>query len=478
MLEKRCPGMDASDVLKIWEAGTLVRERMCRVKLYYDGEVKLRELEEKRLDGRAKSKVLTNWTKYASRLHAGLMTGHAATYSHRDGAESKALAAYQDFADRENLAAADSEHYRNAFLYGYSAEIHSFEAGQARVQTTWPWDWVFVTNERGEIVKGLHRQAVPAFTELDGELVKKDTAIFRLYTATEIITYKTSIAPAAQSSGNAVVEDSDIDESAGALVEFSRIAHNYGRPPVVVFRVSEDAQPFLQDDFLKQCDAYDITRSAMQDDIKHAVDSLLMTKGLKFEKLLERDKDGKSVLAKLREDGFFPLPENAEANYLTRTVDVEKFKADLKVTRASIHLMACIPDLDETIGGNEGTITNISGVGLKLMFHLMLQAAAEMEKHFKVGLRKRVEVWNRVNWAAEGLELTDFTISMTVNLPFNEAEIVQYLPNLEGVLSTEDRIKLLPFVDSPARAAANLRKEQESATAPLATSPNNSEAIA
>jgi SPP1 family phage portal protein len=471
--------MDTADVLKLWEAGADVRDRMAKVKTYYDGEVKLRELYEKRLDGRDKSRVLRNWTKYAARLHAGFMTGTPVAYSHRDGADSDDLKAFQNFVDQESLAATDTEHYRNALLYGYSVEIHAFEDGRPRVATTWPWDWVFVANERGEVVKGLHRQAVPKFTQLEtGEIAMDDMVVFRLYTDREIVTYHGTAKGLAGSSGNTMVEASDIDEAAGQLTEVNRERHVYNVPPLVVFRVSEDGKPFFQDDFFQQCDSYDITRSSMQDDIKHAVDSMLMTKGMKYEKLLEKDKDGLSVLAKLRAEGFLPLPDGADASYLTRVVDVDKFRADLSESRSAIHSMACVPDLEKALG-SEGTITNISGVALKLLFYVLILASAEMQKHFLVGLRRRIDVWNQISGLAYGVRLENVAIAMKMNLPFNELEIVQYMPNLDGVLATEDKLKLLPFVDSPAQAAENLRKEKATMAGPERepTEPN-SEAIA
>jgi SPP1 family phage portal protein len=450
--------VDAEKVLKIWEAGATIRDAMATTKAYFDGKQRNPALEGMRLDGRPKTKVLTNWVKYVARMHTGFLTGYPATYTHRDGSDSEPLTDYRNFYDSENLGAADSEHFRNALLYGYSAEILSFDGLRVRVQTTWPWDWTFVADERLDIVQAIHRQFIPAWTMFNGEIQEKDGAIFRVFTDREIITFRTS--PGAQiSTGNAMVEGSTVDEAGSRLEQISRVPHYFGRPPVVVYRVTEDGQPFLQQDFLRQCDAYDVTRSSMIDDIKHNVDSLLMTKGMKFERLLEKDDDGVTILATLKEAGMFPLPEGADAEYLSNSVDVGKFQADLKETRYSLHMMGCVPDLESAIGGDSGTITNISGIALKLLFHLMDQASAEMEKHFRQGLRDRVSVWNVLEQKVKGVTLEDYTVTLKRNLPFNETELVQYLPNLRGVVAVEDQLRMLPFIDAPAQAYENLQRE-------------------
>jgi SPP1 family phage portal protein len=453
------PDWNAKEVVEIWEAGIGVRQRMQLIKSYHDGRQKIRELLEKRLDGKSKSSVLTNWVKYVGRMHTGFLTKHPVTYSMRDGKESQALSDYLAFYDSENLSALDGEHFRNALLYGYSVEVHWFSDGRPRVQSTWPWDWTFVTDEWLQVKTAIHRQFVPKFTMLDGEMVTKDTAVFRVYTDTEIRTYKTS-AGMQVGTGNAMVEGSDVDE-AGSAEFVSSDPHPYGRVPIVVFRVSEDGSPFLQEDFLNQCDTYDVTRSALQDDVRHNVDSMLKTVGLKSESLLDKDADGMPVYSKLKEMGIFPVPTGGDVEYLTNQVDVEKFRQTLKETRYSIHMMGCVPDLEGAIGGGDsGTITNISGIALKLLFHLMDQASSEMEKFFREGLRDRVELWNVMNRTLRGSELEDYQLTMTRNFPFNETELVQYLPNLAGVLSTEDKIKLLPFIDSPAQAVEKLRQER------------------
>lgn len=442
--------MDGAEVLRIWKRGDARRARMASIRAYYDGKQIVEELKKKRIDGREKSKANTNWTRYAASLHTGFLTsipvGYALREASTDGKTPEVISDWTDTYQANGLAAADSEHFRTAFLYGHSVEAHSFDGEQVNVRTSWPWEWELVYDRSERLVLAIRKETLPANTMVEGRILEKEATFFRVYDSSGIELFRV---------------DGEGDDA--KLVFEERVAHEYGRPPVVVFRITEDGCPFLTPAFFVQCDAYDIARSSFDDDIKHNVDSLLLLKGVDFNGLLQKDEKGRLVIEKLKEMGVFPVEKEASAEYLVRTVDVEKFRFNLKVARASIHLMACVPDLDETIGGNEGTITNISGVALKLMFYSMNQASGEFEKHFVTGLADRVGLWNRVREVLRRPALEAYEAKMRRNLPFNETELLQYLPNLGGVMSTADKLKVLPFVDNPGQAYANLLAEKKSA---------------
>lgn len=446
----------AKDVVQIWSDWQWRRDQMEKIRLYFQGKNRIPELETLRLDGREKSKVKTNWTKYAAGLHTGFLTSHPAVYGVPEGSqggEPQALSEFRAFARQAGTAAADSENFRCALLYGFSAEPMWFDGDRQRVRTTWPWDWALVEDEDSNLKAAVRRVVLDKWAVWRGVLYPEGAVFFELYTPEKVYVYQ------AQQNYLSIYRYQflpDANAAAGLRLAEEREVP-YGRVPVTVYRVSEDGEPFLDDAFFHQCDAYDVTRSSMKDDIKHNVDALLKTIGFNYEQWMETDEKGRMVLDKLKEMGILPLPDGADAGYLTRTVDVEKFRYDLKVTRASIHLMAAIPDLDETIGGNEGTITNISGVALKLMFHGMIQQSADFEKHFVQGLRRRVDLWNAFQGPRGRPMLEDVEIKLKRNLPFNDTELVQYLPNLNELLTVEDRLKLLPFVDDPEGAAARLR---------------------
>lgn len=469
--------MLSTDVIKnLWQDQMMARHRMAETRSYYKGEQKIPELLMRRIDGRMKSVVRTNWTAYVADRHTGFLLTHPVAYSAVDGQESQGLKDYLSWYRTANLATQDLEHFRNALLYGFSVEPIGFNGQRVVSRTTWPWDWCLVLNEDMEVEIAIHRQVMLKGAWFKGARLETDKALVRVYDSKRMTRYLSSVSTvhnqeADENASGRGGSSPDYSYDLGSLELLDSKEHYLGRVPVVVYRVKEDGTPFVSSAFFTQCDVYDITRSSLSDDIKHNVDALLMLKGMDYEPLLEKDAKGVSVIEKLRAIGLLPVPAGAEAGYLHRTVDVEKFKYDLKVTRASLHIMGCVPDLDETIGGNEGTVTSISGVALKLLFHSMIEKASEFEKHFTVGLRDRLAIWNTLQGKMAQPVLPEAEIKLKRNLPFNEAEILQFLPNLKGVLSTQDQIGLLPMVDSASAAYTRLLDEKKSQQPPPPATP-------
>ncbi len=442
--------MEASQVSKLWESGEASRGWYTKLRAYQRGKQTIPELLKRRLDGRMKSIVKTNWVKYAQRMHTGFLTSNEVNYTVPGVASSPGIDELRSVYEANRLHALDTSHFANALLFGRSIEVHSFDGQQIKISKTNPENWVLCHDDSGEIVGGLYRAVLDPWTWHDGRLLEEKKVIYTWYDAEKIVVFE---------------EIREVGKET-QITQFSLTGHSYGRVPFVIFEVDEEGESFFSEAFLTQCDVYDVTRSSLTDDIKHNVDSLLKLKGVKFEPLLEKDKQGRSVMEKLKEMGLLPIPADAEAEYLTRVVDVEKFRFDLKVTRASIHLMACIPDLDETIGGNEGTITSISGIALKLMFQSMIQQSAEFEKHFVGGLRDRVELINAVNAKRNRPVLENYQVKLSRNIPANEIEFMQYISNLKGIVSRKDLLRILPQVQDVERSHKELLEDLDPESSP------------
>lgn len=444
--------MDAHDILALWESGATTRSWHARLRDYQRGKQTIPELLKRRIDGRMKSIVKTNWVRYVQRMHTGFLTSLAPNYTVPGVADNPAIQELRRIYEANRLDALDSAHFGSAMLLGRSVEVHSFDGSQIRIARTHPENWVLVEDDHGRVVGGLYRSVLPPWTMYKGELLRAEKVLYTWYDDQSVQVFEEVKAP-----GGRKTEALPVSEP---------VAHSYGRVPLAVFRVDEDGESFFSEAFLVQCDIYDVTRSSLTDDIKHNVDSLLKLKGVKMEPLLEKDKEGRSVLEKLREMGIMPLAADADADYLTRNVDIEKFRFDMKVTRASIHLMGCVPDLDEAVGfGNEGTIQSISGIALKLMFQSMIQQSAEFEKQFKGGLRDRVELINRVQAIRSRPVLEGYEVAMTRNIPANEIEFMQYIANLKGIVGRKDMLRILPQIQDVERSYKELLDEAKGADA-------------
>lgn len=425
--------------LKLWR----VPEALTKRRKYFDATHAVDELLRPRIDGRAKTQDKMNWVRYIVQRHVGFLTSRQVSYL-PVGEDRSGVAALSALYRQQHLAENDAHLLTDAILYGYGIELLTMQgATKAPLLTaTDALEWCPVRDEYNQLVAAVRCVSLPAGTRHECEMLKEARAVWTLYTDKEIIRFD------------------QVKNAQGGLMirELTRESHSWGAVPVIEYNAMRGRTSFISDALLRKCDNYDVSRSSLVDDIKHNVDALLVTEGVDYQALLEKDEHGRSVLEKLKAVGLFPLPKDAKANYLQRTVDIEKFRFDQKTTRAEIHLMGCVPDLDETIAGNEGTITSISGVALKLMFHLMIEQSAEFARNFERGLRRRIELLDGLKGFGQP-EIGDVAIHMNHNLPFADTEMLQYLGNLAGLLSREDRLRLLPFVDDPRAAAERAAAE-------------------
>lgn len=437
--------LTGEQVVKAWEFGTGERQAMATRRAYYDGKQHIKELDQLRVDGRRKSKVFTNWVRYAAKMHSGFLLSRSVSYVDDNGADTEATARLKTAYRLNGLAAQDKRLLNDAITYGRGVEIIWWDGANHRFQRTEPDAWRFVYGYDGAMKAAIYRSVIPAGTLIDGGITEEDAAEFTVYDSQFITTYK------------ADAKDPDSIE----LLDY--FEHRYtGTIPVVVYTATEDGGSFFSDAFLTQADTYDVSRSSLTDDIKHNVDSLLWLKGFDINQLLEKDPNGHSVIQKLKDMGMIASKKlEADAQYLSRDVDIAKFKTDLSLTRASIHLMAAIPDLDETINGNDGTITTISGIALKLMFHNMIQQSGEFADNLENGLRRRVDVMNLFDVRVGREPLMDYEVGFTRMIPYNDIELVQYIPNLERVLSKREILRLLPFVTEPERVFSELQEDAD-----------------
>lgn len=427
----------AQQIQEIWKENSAYRSTCAKAKSYYFGYQSISELSiPRRSDGLNKTKVLTNYCQYIANSHTSFALANDLKYHLKDTTNVAALDYFKTVRDKNNIDQLDEINYLNCILYGQSVEVHSFDGINQIIKVTNPYDWSFVKNELGDIVLGIYMVKLPKNTFYEGKITTEDIFLYYIYDDTTITIYKN------QSDYWGMVSQ-----------EF----HNFGRIPIVIYNINNYGTPLFGDPFYTAIDNADITVSSLIDNIKYDVDALLKTKNIEIDQLLHKDADGVSILAKLKAVGLFPIPKDAEAEYLEKSVDVQKYDTALKNILNSIYLMGGAPNIIELINNGLG---NLSNVALKIIYSLALNYANSMSKFFEKGLRDRINLINIISGYFNKPLLVDYEIIWTFNLPSNSLEILQYLPNLEGKIAIKDQIKLLKFVDNPEEAYQNLEEEE------------------
>ena len=425
-------------IVQLWDSGSANRMLNGATSKYYKCVYDIPELGGIRSDGRAKSALRTNWTKYVVDQHVGFLTTNDIQYS-TNLDDASGIEYLYEIIQANGLNTIDTEHLHNCLLYGQSVEIHSYSDYGYEIVATKPNEWVFMMDARDKEVAALRKAVLPASTFHNGAMLAKDVELFTLYDNEFITTY---------------------EKSENGLVQTDQIAHNHQRMPVIRFRIQKDNAPFIDSNFFALQRAYDVVRSTLIDDIKYSVDGVLIMKGVDINALLEKDDDGRILLEKLREMKILPIGQEASVSPLSITADIEKYRYDLRVGRSSIHLAGCIPDLTDTVNAN-GASPSISGIALKVLYQSQIQKAGEFAKYYEQGLRDRISLINAKSSTIFSPLIEDYDIKIQPNIPQANIEWLQYLTGLEATLPKMELYRQLPFLDNPERVYAEWLAEQD-----------------
>ena len=166
----------------------------------------------------------------------------------------------------------------------------------------------------------------------------------------------------------------------------------------------------------------------------------------------------KEDIATMKENKVMILEgENANAEWLTKSalnMEIEEFKNRLK---SDIHSMTSIPDVND-----EKFISN-SGEALKFRLFALENVTATKERHFKKGLMERLKLITEIlNIMGTGMyDHTEIITNFQRNLPLNLTQITDMVAKLQGIVSNQTLINLLPFVDDSAYELQLLENQNE-----------------
>ena len=243
----------------------------------------------------------------------------------------------------------------------------------------------------------------------------------------------------------------DFAEKNGHLESLGETEHYFGIVPMVFYRnnrrMTGDFEPVLT-----LVDAYNRLQSECVNDFELFADSYLAISGM----------GGTTAedLEKLRRDRVLLLDDGGEAKWLTKSVN-ESYIESLKTRIAKdIYRFSGTADIAETDGG--GSVT--SGVAMKYRLVNFENRVAVTEQFFRRGLMRRFAVIGSL-YSAMGKKFEHGSIKATFtrNLPGNWDAAAELALKLDGIISRQTQLELLPFVDS---AAAELeRVKGESADA-------------
>jgi SPP1 family phage portal protein len=248
------------------------------------------------------------------------------------------------------------------------------------------------------------------------------------------------------------------------------VAHHYGRLPVIQFAATDLKVSHITKALMTLQDAFNTAVSSNQEDVLYNVDSFLLLKGYDMARVSEKKEGAEGQAAtsdweRMKQLRMLAVDEKGDAKFLSKGNDVEKVSYQIGLLRDGIHTGGSVPDITGKLLGSTGST---SGIALKLMFHGMAQTAEAMVKHLARGWRDRVTLFNRVQGLLGRAKLTDYEITVALNIPVNELDVATYIEKLRPTLSRREQLRLAPTVTDPEQVLKEKEAEEVAAGVPLA----------
>ena len=226
------------------------------------------------------------------------------------------------------------------------------------------------------------------------------------------------------------------------LVLMDQKYHVFGQVPVTPYFNNTECQG----DFelvISEIDAYDSFESDSVNEADYFADSYLVLSGMEGTE--------KEDIAAMKENRVLIFPEGGAGTWLTKNVNDSWIENEKKRLDQDIHKFSFCPPMTD-----ENFASNASGVAMKYKLMGLENKVGVKESEFEKGLRRRIELIYNVMRKVNGeMAYLDIDIVFTRNLPQDLESAVNTVKNLEGVISDETRLALLPLdIDAEAELEA------------------------
>ena len=157
--------------------------------------------------------------------------------------------------------------------------------------------------------------------------------------------------------------------------------------------------------------------------------------------------------------GIYLPGENTNVDFLTKSTDDTQAKNSIERIQAAIYRIAQCPDFssESFVGGVS------SGIAIKYRLTGMETRAATIEASMKKALQRRIEILCGFVSLKFGEEVyRDIKINFERNIPEDLSTVATAVSQLNGIVSDETLLSILPFVDNPKEEAEKVKDQKES----------------
>lgn len=381
------------------------KPRLQKYKNYYDG---LQKILSKSYtdDTKPCSRTVINYCKNIVDSYTGYMAtpSYISYHSENDITDIMEILRYNDY------QAEDADFLLNALVYGIAAELMYIDnSGHTRFKLINP---------------------LQCFGVYDDSLTADLMYFVRIY---EVSEWDDSDLYRVDVYSDYSVKHYTMNGANGYLSFVGEEQHYFSQCPANVFILPDEKSIF--DCVISLQDAVNELLSSEIDDYSAFCDAYLVLSGV------DADIDD---IAAMKENRVLVLPENAVAQWLTKSANDTQVENIIKRIHDSIYRIAQCPDFSsETFVGGVS-----SGIAIRYRLTGMETRAGKIEAEMKKALQRRIEIICGIASLKLGEDVfRDISIDFKRNIPEDLTATIALINSLKGTVSDATLLSQLPFVD-------------------------------
>lgn len=404
-------------------------ERLDKLNDYYDGK---HAIQERQLTGEGlpNNKLVCNHAEYITDMATGYFIGNPVTYN------GEGFDVITETFKKAIIHNVDTELCRDISKFGVGIEL------------------IYMSSDEVPVPKSTNIDPRSAFLVVDDTVEYKSMFAVHYYPKKDIdnkvVGYYVNVYTQSEIYKYILKDLTDQNPTELDLDE-----HYFNGVPIIEYWNKSN----LKGDFegvITLIDAYNLLQSDRVNDKEQLVDALLATIGVSFGDTEEEMYNTAKLLKKYK---ILEIPEGGDAKWLIKQLVETEVEVLKKALKDDIHEFSKVPCLTD-----ENFASQASGVAMKYKLLGLEQLAKTKEGYYKIGLRERLQLYaNIFNTKGYNIDVSGIEITLARSLPVNEVELSQMVVNLDGTVSLETRLGLLPFVSDPAKELKRLEREKEKA---------------
>lgn len=392
---------------------------------YYSGKHNILNKKNRTTD-KEDAKLVHDYPGYITTIATAYFLGKPISYTLQDDKLKKDFEKLSEYLSTEEEQQENFEHSENCSIFGKSYEL---------------W-YKNVDNTIGNVVvdprdcfilrDNTVKKEITAAVRWDKTKNKEDKWVYTLevYDNTTVTTYE-------------FLSESDKKEVPN--IKGVTKLHGFNQVPIIEFLNNKRAFG----DFKKVVsliDGYDEAASTSIDDMTDFTDALLV--------LTNVGGTDKETLKKIKEDKLMLIDDDGDAKWLIKQVNDSYAQNNKNRLNQDIHKFSMIPDMqDKEFSGNS------SGVALGYKLLALEQLAAQKEMHFKKAINQRLQLM--IDFHNLKIKATDIQKVFTRNVPKNLVEAADTAQKLQGIVSHETILSILPFIEDAKGELEKIKAEED-----------------